>query len=34
MVALTIASMNENIEIVRELLSRNDIDVNIQEIWK
>lgn len=34
MAALTIASMNGNIEIVRELLSRNDIDVNIQEIWK
>lgn len=32
MVALTAASMKGNIEIVRELISRKDIDVNIQTI--
>lgn len=31
--ALNIATCNNNIEIVRELLSRKDIDVNKKNIW-
>lgn len=31
--ALNIATCNNNIEMVRELLSRKDIDVNKKNIW-